>query len=602
MDPQGPTKTEQPAPVLFPALHQRRASAGFPYNYSPHSSPFPHQSIVYYALTSCSPFYAMTGPIRSNATAGSSRQHQEYHVQPPRPPNAWILYRSDQLKLLPPSKERRAQADVSKLISNMWKNEQESVKLHYERLADAKKAEHQRMYPTYRFQPMKKEDKERMREAKRLEKEKARADKKPKGRSATSATPTVPAGPPVAYATPYVLPIGYPVQMQMPHPHLLTPYHHEARFGPAGPSPPLSAASSPNGTSTSPEPQSNMQENTVPSTEASTQPSPDPESQASSSSSQPLPANMLSLPQQYLPAPQQASPNTSVTQSLPTLPPASGQWQQPPQLPMHGLPPHMTPEWNDMTSVQLPPVGAQNSEELLNFDIPFNQSQTFAEFQQGVPDDGLQGLLSMTGANGVFSLSNISPSDILANPQGQLEIAMGPPPNTLDFNGDPFADFDFSAWESRSESSHLADAAVAPTSVPDDFTLLFQTPNNPEISTYTTVPQRQPSLFTQDVMQFLNLEAADGTAAPQDVTAVPPAAFTTVAPQQVRPLHPAHAQPTPIFTQMTNTPMVGYPAGYVPPAGAANSSSRRVAGSWKPSLPIPESPVEEATQLQPWAA
>ncbi|KIK98564.1 hypothetical protein PAXRUDRAFT_55546, partial [Paxillus rubicundulus Ve08.2h10] len=98
----------------------------------------------------------MAGPIRSNPIAGSSRQQPAYKVQPPRPPNAWILYRSDRLKELPPSKERRAQADVSKLISNMWKNEKEEVKLEYERMADAKKAEHQRLYPSYRFQPMKK--------------------------------------------------------------------------------------------------------------------------------------------------------------------------------------------------------------------------------------------------------------------------------------------------------------------------------------------------------------------------------------------------------------------------------------------------------------
>ncbi|KIJ19098.1 hypothetical protein PAXINDRAFT_70028, partial [Paxillus involutus ATCC 200175] len=98
----------------------------------------------------------MTGPIRSNPIAGSSRQQPAYKVQPPRPPNAWILYRSDKLKDLPPSKERRAQADVSKLISNLWKNETEQVKLEYERMADARKAEHQRLYPSYRFQPMKK--------------------------------------------------------------------------------------------------------------------------------------------------------------------------------------------------------------------------------------------------------------------------------------------------------------------------------------------------------------------------------------------------------------------------------------------------------------
>jgi hypothetical protein len=39
--------------------------------------------------------------------------------------------------------------------------------MEYERLADAKKAEHQLQYPNYRFQPMKKEEKERIREEKK---------------------------------------------------------------------------------------------------------------------------------------------------------------------------------------------------------------------------------------------------------------------------------------------------------------------------------------------------------------------------------------------------------------------------------------------------
>ncbi|KAG2033502.1 high mobility group box domain-containing protein, partial [Suillus americanus] len=107
----------------------------------------------------------MTGPIRSKGKARASDYEEVKHLpqsQPPRPPNAWILYRSDKIKVLPPAQpgqRSRAQADVSKLISDMWRNESDAVKLEYERLADARKAEHQRLYPDYRFQPMKKEEK-----------------------------------------------------------------------------------------------------------------------------------------------------------------------------------------------------------------------------------------------------------------------------------------------------------------------------------------------------------------------------------------------------------------------------------------------------------
>ncbi|EPQ57488.1 high mobility group box, partial [Gloeophyllum trabeum ATCC 11539] len=85
--------------------------------------------------------------------AGPSRTQT---VQPPRPPNAWILYRSDKLKTLPPvppGMPRRAQADVSREISLMWKNEREEVRAQYERLAEVRKAQHQNAYPGYRYHP-----------------------------------------------------------------------------------------------------------------------------------------------------------------------------------------------------------------------------------------------------------------------------------------------------------------------------------------------------------------------------------------------------------------------------------------------------------------
>lgn len=83
-------------------------------------------------------------------------------AQPPRPANAWILYRSDKIKELPPvppGAPRRPQSDVSKMISRMWKEETDAVKAIYEKRAELKKAEHQARYPNYRFQPAKKSDK-----------------------------------------------------------------------------------------------------------------------------------------------------------------------------------------------------------------------------------------------------------------------------------------------------------------------------------------------------------------------------------------------------------------------------------------------------------
>ncbi|KZV61439.1 high mobility group box, partial [Peniophora sp. CONT] len=83
----------------------------------------------------------------------------------PRPPNAWIIYRTDKLKELKelakpqPGQPKEKQADLSTKISLMWRNETEEVKKEYERRAERAKAEHARLYPDYKFEPKKKADK-----------------------------------------------------------------------------------------------------------------------------------------------------------------------------------------------------------------------------------------------------------------------------------------------------------------------------------------------------------------------------------------------------------------------------------------------------------
>ncbi|KAI0730213.1 high mobility group box domain-containing protein, partial [Fomitopsis betulina] len=77
--------------------------------------------------------------------------------KPPRPPNAWILYRSDKLRELAerrdPHAPKRLQADISKEISEMWKSENPEIKREYERISEIKKQEHRTQYPNYKFQP-----------------------------------------------------------------------------------------------------------------------------------------------------------------------------------------------------------------------------------------------------------------------------------------------------------------------------------------------------------------------------------------------------------------------------------------------------------------
>ncbi|KAG6832501.1 hypothetical protein H0H87_001426 [Tephrocybe sp. NHM501043] len=150
----------------------------------------------------------------------------------PRPPNSWILYRSDMVACLPPPPPgtTRSQADVSKIISAMWKSEKPEVKAEYERRAEVKKLEHAAMYPNYRYAPMSKEAKEELKKAKEDKK------RKKKQRDAT-----------------VIVPEGSRARMgrDLPFTSHSYPFHplDSSQHVHSGPSPPMSAAASP-----SPEP------------------------------------------------------------------------------------------------------------------------------------------------------------------------------------------------------------------------------------------------------------------------------------------------------------------------------------------------------------
>lgn len=190
----------------------------------------------------------MAGPIR-NVETGSVTALAMTRQNAPRPPNAWILYRSDRLKELPPlaQGERRAQADVSRMISRMWKGETDETRQHYERLADEKKAEHSIKYPGYRFQPMKKEERVALREQKKMVKDAERKSRQQQRGRASQQPPTLP---PTSHSTPEPQTLHVP-PLSIQHAHLYPPipsgsiYYPIELFGPAGPSPPVSLASSP---------------------------------------------------------------------------------------------------------------------------------------------------------------------------------------------------------------------------------------------------------------------------------------------------------------------------------------------------------------------
>lgn len=129
----------------------------------------------------------------------SSQSQQQKQKKIPRPPNAWILYRSAKVKekdvetprpwpdydmptpssstsfpvassskTVWPAKEDsgtdavRLQSMMSRKVADMWKAESEEVKKQYHELAKRKKEEHERMYPGYKYKPAEKTRKVRL--------------------------------------------------------------------------------------------------------------------------------------------------------------------------------------------------------------------------------------------------------------------------------------------------------------------------------------------------------------------------------------------------------------------------------------------------------
>lgn len=188
-----------PASLIIPFL-QTSTELISPTPLPPPSNP----TLIPSLITPDSQNIPMSGVVRNKAGAGA---------QPPRPPNAWILYRSDKLQELPPppvGQSKLTQAQVSKIIAAEWKKEPEEVRNFYEQRAEKAKAEHARLYPNYRFAPMKKVDRDRIREERRQAKELERVGRRVRGRVA-------PYPPPTTSSTTFNLPGPLIIKHVLPH-------------------------------------------------------------------------------------------------------------------------------------------------------------------------------------------------------------------------------------------------------------------------------------------------------------------------------------------------------------------------------------------------
>ncbi|KAJ7502787.1 hypothetical protein B0H11DRAFT_1711498 [Mycena galericulata] len=437
----------------------------------------------------------MPGPIRTPP--------QTKPIQPPRPPNAWILYRADKSKEI----GRKAQSDVSKEISAMWKAESPHVRAEYERRADLRKAEHQAMYPEYRFQPVKKEEKERLKEHKKQEKER-RKEAQRRGRANPQPAPS---------------PTPAPALAPQPSRHYapgsifdpLAPYYlAEHRHGSLGPTPPLSAAPSPSESVTLDIPQSRVEDSSVsPVAHASSYPQ--------------TPSSVFGSP--ALPPSSYAAPFTNSQSPEPVV-------SEP-------------PEWKDAQST--PSLTTSGNcqrcyQEFLSFDLPNPQMNDWTEQNLDI-----QAFLSATGDPSIFQLTGFDPESLLQHPTGQLEVSLGeitfpsfddPIPNLSDF-----PHFSPQRTEFGSDMAGLFPAVMEPST-----------------------PAFHDFGGNYNADEFINF---DENSSDSSMSREPPV-----------------EQRSPVT-----------PRPYVPPAGAAFSSTRRVAGSWRPPSFSTPSPIEQSPTRSPWS-
>ncbi|CAG8728840.1 14879_t:CDS:1, partial [Racocetra persica] len=90
----------------------------------------------------------------NKSPSGCSKSQQE--KRPPRPPNAFILYRREKQPAILAAHRHLTNAQISRYIADLWRGESNETRLHWEREADKTKLEHMKAYPNYVYRPNKK--------------------------------------------------------------------------------------------------------------------------------------------------------------------------------------------------------------------------------------------------------------------------------------------------------------------------------------------------------------------------------------------------------------------------------------------------------------
>ena len=90
-------------------------------------------------------------------TEEQSQLSMQLPMQPPRPPNCFMVWAQEKRKEIGKSFRSNNNADTSIMLGKIWSSMPDKFKLQYRNKANDLKYEHRLKYPNYKYQPKKKE-------------------------------------------------------------------------------------------------------------------------------------------------------------------------------------------------------------------------------------------------------------------------------------------------------------------------------------------------------------------------------------------------------------------------------------------------------------
>ncbi|CAG8685881.1 31959_t:CDS:1 [Gigaspora margarita] len=107
------------------------------------------------------PSFALPCGVAGPTPKTTSTNSKTKIKKPPRPPNAFILYRRAKQPGIVAKNQGITNNEVSKEIGRMWHEEPQEVRSKFQKMADAAKQEHMKKYPEYRYRPRRPQERKR---------------------------------------------------------------------------------------------------------------------------------------------------------------------------------------------------------------------------------------------------------------------------------------------------------------------------------------------------------------------------------------------------------------------------------------------------------